>query len=124
MIDARVDDAIKQHVQKMDWLRREEEAQTLTPPPAGAAGSAGKKGFTLPLGEVPQAHEVIAPILEPNAKLEGDSISQSSDIHQSLEEKRAVPAAQDWKDAASTDEEKTVKKDKTGSSPPKDGTPV
>uniref|UniRef100_A0A8C4EDY0 AAA+ ATPase domain-containing protein n=1 Tax=Dicentrarchus labrax TaxID=13489 RepID=A0A8C4EDY0_DICLA len=35
MIDARVDDAIKQHIQKMDWLHGEEEAQTktLTPPP-------------------------------------------------------------------------------------------
>uniref|UniRef100_A0A7N8XJZ7 ATPase family AAA domain containing 3A n=1 Tax=Mastacembelus armatus TaxID=205130 RepID=A0A7N8XJZ7_9TELE len=36
MIDARVDDAVKQHLQKMDWLHREDEAQTLTPPPAGA----------------------------------------------------------------------------------------
>ncbi|CAG06848.1 unnamed protein product, partial [Tetraodon nigroviridis] len=35
MIDARVDDAVKQHLQKMDWLRGEEEAQSLTPPPAG-----------------------------------------------------------------------------------------
>uniref|UniRef100_A0A671TIX2 ATPase family AAA domain containing 3A n=1 Tax=Sparus aurata TaxID=8175 RepID=A0A671TIX2_SPAAU len=33
MIDARVDDAVKQHLQKMNWLHAEEEAQTLTPPP-------------------------------------------------------------------------------------------
>uniref|UniRef100_A0A4W6EPW4 ATPase family AAA domain containing 3A n=1 Tax=Lates calcarifer TaxID=8187 RepID=A0A4W6EPW4_LATCA len=41
MIDARVDDAVKQHLQKMDWLHGEEEAQTktLTPPPAGATVS-------------------------------------------------------------------------------------
>uniref|UniRef100_A0A7N5ZRH1 AAA+ ATPase domain-containing protein n=1 Tax=Anabas testudineus TaxID=64144 RepID=A0A7N5ZRH1_ANATE len=38
MIDARVDDAVRQHLQKMDWLHREEEAQTLTPPPAGPTG--------------------------------------------------------------------------------------
>uniref|UniRef100_A0A7N8XKL3 ATPase family AAA domain containing 3A n=1 Tax=Mastacembelus armatus TaxID=205130 RepID=A0A7N8XKL3_9TELE len=49
MIDARVDDAVKQHLQKMDWLHREDEAQTLTPPPAGATGGGGKMGFTLPL---------------------------------------------------------------------------
>uniref|UniRef100_A0A4W6EMB3 ATPase family AAA domain containing 3A n=1 Tax=Lates calcarifer TaxID=8187 RepID=A0A4W6EMB3_LATCA len=56
MIDARVDDAVKQHLQKMDWLHGEEEAQTktLTPPPAGATGSGGKMGFTLPLSEAPQ----------------------------------------------------------------------
>uniref|UniRef100_A0A3Q2YN93 ATPase family AAA domain containing 3A n=1 Tax=Hippocampus comes TaxID=109280 RepID=A0A3Q2YN93_HIPCM len=67
MIDTRVDDAVKQHRQKMDWLRTEEEAQTktLTPPPAGGAASSttGKMGFNLPLGETSQAQEVIAPLL-------------------------------------------------------------
>uniref|UniRef100_A0A671TK58 ATPase family AAA domain containing 3A n=1 Tax=Sparus aurata TaxID=8175 RepID=A0A671TK58_SPAAU len=48
MIDARVDDAVKQHLQKMNWLHAEEEAQTLTPPPAGATAIGGKMGFTLP----------------------------------------------------------------------------
>ncbi|KAK2862120.1 hypothetical protein Q5P01_001653 [Channa striata] len=141
MIDARVDDAVKQHLQKMDWLHREEDAKTLTPPPVVAPGSGGKMGFTLPLSEVPQAHEVMAPVLEPNAKHEGDSIPPSSDNSQSAEGRSAVPAGRDCEDAVnaetmtpgetlaqpavSTDSERKVKKeDKTGSSPPKDGTPV
>ncbi|XP_077429055.1 ATPase family AAA domain containing 3 [Vanacampus margaritifer] len=49
MIDARVDDAVKQHRQKMDWLRAEAQTKTLTPPPAG--GAVGKTGFNLPLGK-------------------------------------------------------------------------
>uniref|UniRef100_A0A8D2ZDC0 ATPase family AAA domain containing 3A n=1 Tax=Scophthalmus maximus TaxID=52904 RepID=A0A8D2ZDC0_SCOMX len=36
MIDARVDDAVKQHAQKMDWLHGEDAARTLTPLSAGA----------------------------------------------------------------------------------------
>ncbi|XP_023269950.1 ATPase family AAA domain-containing protein 3A [Seriola lalandi dorsalis] len=141
MIDARVDDAVKQHLQKMDWLRGDEEAQvkTLTPPAAGVAGSGGKMGFNLPLSEAPEAQEVIAPVLEINAKQEGDNIPPPSDIDQSAEGKSAV--GQDCEDAVkaeattaaeslappatSTDSESKVEKeDKTGSSPPKDGTPV
>ncbi len=143
MIDARVDDAVKQHLQKMDWLHGEEEAQTktLTPPPAGATASGGKMGFTLPLSEAPQAEEVIAPVLEINTKQEGESIPPPSGVDQSAESKSAIPAGQDCEDAvkaeaataeeslarpaASTDGEgKVEKEDKTGSSPPKDGTPV
>ncbi|KAI3370090.1 hypothetical protein L3Q82_024885 [Scortum barcoo] len=141
MIDARVDDAVKQHVQKMDWLHGDEEAQakTLTPPPTGAAASGGKMGFTLPLSEAPQAEEVIAPVLEMNTKQEGESILPPSGIDKSAESKSAIPAGQDCEDAvkaetakenlaqsaASTDAEgKVEKEDKTGSSPPKDGTPV
>lgn len=143
MIDARVDDAVKQHLQKMDWLHGEEEAQskTLTPPPAGATGSGGKMGFTLPLGEAPQAEDVIAPVLETNTKPEGESASLPSDINQFAEGKGVTPAGQDCEDAvkaeaattaeslaepvASSDSEgKVQKEDKPGSSPPKDGTPV
>ncbi|XP_073325317.1 ATPase family AAA domain containing 3 [Pagrus major] len=138
MIDARVDDAVKQHLQKMNWLHAEEEAQTLTPPPAGATASGGKMGFTLPQSDAPQAEDVIAPILE---KQEGESIAPPSDIDQSAEGKSAILAGQDCEDtvkaeaattaeslaepAASTDSEGKVEKEgKTGSSPPKDGTPV
>lgn len=146
MIDARVDDAVKQHLQKMDWLHGDEEAQnkTLTPPPVGAAGSEGKMGFTLPLSETPQAQEVIAPVLEINAKQEGDSIPQEmtpplSDIDPSSEGKSDVPAGQDCEDAvkaeaetaqssaqpaASTDGDGKVEKEDKTESPPKDGTPV
>uniref|UniRef100_A0A4W6EQS7 ATPase family AAA domain containing 3A n=1 Tax=Lates calcarifer TaxID=8187 RepID=A0A4W6EQS7_LATCA len=131
MIDARVDDAVKQHLQKMDWLHGEEEAQTktLTPPPAGATGSGGKMGFTLPLSEAPQAQEMVAPALEMNTKQERDSIPPPSDSDQAAEGKSAIPAAQDCEGAvkaeATTAAESLVEKeDKTGSSPPKDGTPV
>uniref|UniRef100_A0A8C9T4Z6 ATPase family AAA domain containing 3A n=1 Tax=Scleropages formosus TaxID=113540 RepID=A0A8C9T4Z6_SCLFO len=53
MIDARVDDAIRQHRQKMDWLHREglESGAKVgvTLPPEEAIGSGGKKmGFVLP----------------------------------------------------------------------------
>lgn len=138
MIDARVDDAVKQHLQKMDWLHGEEEAQSLTPPPTGATPSGGKMGFTLPLSEAPQTEDMIAPALECNMKQEDTNITTDSAINQSAKgQKYAHPAGQDCKDAvkaealdkeqssaepaASSDGEK---EDKTGSSPPKDGTPV
>ncbi|XP_055016747.1 ATPase family AAA domain containing 3 [Boleophthalmus pectinirostris] len=63
MIDARVDDAVKQHRQKMDWLYAEEEAKTLTPPKPEASASGGKMGFALPPPEISQAQEVIAPVM-------------------------------------------------------------
>lgn len=135
MIDARVDDAVKQHVQKMDWLRGDEEVQTLTPPPAGATAGGGKMGFTLPLSEAPEAQEVIAPVLE--TKQEGESIPSTSGIDQSAEGKSATPAGQDCEDVVKAEaataesldqpadtEAKKETESKTGSSPPKDGTPV
>lgn len=142
MIDARVDDAVKQHLQKMDWLHGEEEAQSLTPPTAGTVASGGKMGFTLPLSEAPQTDDVIAPVMESNMKQEGESVPTPSDVDQAAEGKNVDSAGQDCKDdvtaeaapvaessaelAAPTDSEKKVEKeDKAGSSsPPKDGTPV
>ncbi|XP_072238270.1 ATPase family AAA domain containing 3 [Leuresthes tenuis] len=100
MIDARVDDAVKQHLQKMDWLHGEEEAKSLTPPPpAGAAGTEGKMGFILPLSEAPQAQEVIAPVLEINTKEESESMPPLSDSDQSAEGKSGAPAGQDCEEA-------------------------
>lgn len=138
MIDARVDDAVKQHLQKMDWLHLDDDAQTLTPPVAGTTGVGGKMGFNLPLSEAPQAQEVIAPVLEINAKQGGDSISPPSDTDQSAEstsatgqncedvvKAEAMTADSLSQSATSTDSEgKVEKEDKSGSSPPKDSTPV
>lgn len=120
MIDARVDDAVKQHIQKMDWLHAEEDAQTktLTPPLAGATATGGKMGFNLPLSEAPQAEEVIAPVLEINTKQEGESATARQDCE------AATTAESLAQPAASTDGEGKVEKDDKTGSPPKDGTPV
>lgn len=136
MIDARVDEAIKQHRQKMDWLHGEEEAPTLTPTTGAAAGIGGKMGFNLPLSETPKAEEVIAPVLEVDVKQEGDIIPQEMTPPPLTEGESIPPAGQDSEDAvkaevatpaeppASTDSEaKKDKEDKTGP-PPKEGTPV
>ncbi|XP_074543588.1 ATPase family AAA domain containing 3 [Halichoeres trimaculatus] len=134
MIDARVDDAVKQHLQKMDWLHGEEEAlgRSLTPPSPGATTSGGKIGFTLPLSEAPQAEEVIAPVLEITTKEGGESeppppldvnpsgeVNSEKDLTEALKEETAAESLD--KPAVPTKEEKG---DKTASSPPKDGTPV
>ncbi|XP_032369119.1 LOW QUALITY PROTEIN: ATPase family AAA domain containing 3 [Etheostoma spectabile] len=138
MIDARVKDAVKQHLQKMDWLHGEDEAKakSLTPPTAGGKGSGGKMGFTLPLSEAPEAQEVIAPVLKINLEQAGENITPPSDNDQSAEGKSATPTGQDCRDAAKEaeslaqpaatidSESKKENEDKTGSSPPKDGTPV
>lgn len=67
MIDARVQDAIKQHIQKMDWLHGEgvQELQVKPPSPklATPGGIDGKMGFILPASEAPLAQEVIAPVV-------------------------------------------------------------
>uniref|UniRef100_A0A665TSC0 AAA+ ATPase domain-containing protein n=1 Tax=Echeneis naucrates TaxID=173247 RepID=A0A665TSC0_ECHNA len=136
MIDARVDDAVKQHLQKMDWLHGEEEAQakSLSTTAAGPTGSGGKMGFNLPLSEAPQAQELITPVLEINA-MDGDNIAPPSDIDQSVQGRNVVKQDRDGvvKAEAATAEESFAqpatsadsegKVEKTGSSP-KDGTPV
>ncbi|XP_076003321.1 ATPase family AAA domain containing 3 [Genypterus blacodes] len=119
MIDARVDDAVKQHLQKMNWLHGEgedAETKTATPFSAGATASEGKIGFTLPQTEPPQAQEVIEPILEKEAKPEGESIQPEVTPSESVfTEEPAAPTASDGK---------MEKESKTEASPPKDGTPV
>ncbi|XP_010773598.1 ATPase family AAA domain containing 3 [Notothenia coriiceps] len=138
MIDARVDEAFKQHLQKMDWLHGDVEAQTrtLSRALAGATAAVDQMGFTLPLSEAPEGQEVIAPVLESSTKLEGESLAPLSDIDQPAEGKSAPPAGQHCDDAvkaateaeslAPTDSEGKVteKQDKAASPPPKDGTPV
>ncbi|XP_030584834.1 ATPase family AAA domain containing 3 [Archocentrus centrarchus] len=130
MIDARVDDAVKQHLQKMDWLRGEEEAKSLTPPPAGAKSSGGKMGFNLPLSEAPQAQEVIAPVLEVNVKREGISLTAGGkgaghNCNDAAKAEAKTTAESLGQPGASNDSENKMREDnQTGSSPPKDGTPV
>lgn len=136
MIDARVDDAIKQHLQKMDWLLREEEAQTLTPPAAGATTPGGKMGFTLPLSEAPQTENIIAQAVETSAKTAATSTPTPSDTDQSAEGQDASLAEHHCEEAAKEKESladpvaaadsqsKAEQEDKSRSSPPKDGTPV
>ncbi|KAF7665847.1 hypothetical protein LDENG_00129490 [Lucifuga dentata] len=114
MIDARVDDAVKQHLQKMDWLHGEVEDaddKTTTPPQTPSSGS--KMGFTLPISEAPQAQEVIAPILEESIKQEGESIQPDM---------TPLPEATITEQPAS--EGRIEKEGKTEASSPKDGTPV
>uniref|UniRef100_A0A3B3RD06 ATPase family AAA domain containing 3A n=1 Tax=Paramormyrops kingsleyae TaxID=1676925 RepID=A0A3B3RD06_9TELE len=61
MIDARVEDAIRQHKQKMDWLHREEAESVgkagVILPPGGALDKGGKKMGFLLQEEMPQAHK-------------------------------------------------------------------
>eukprot|EP00063_Salmo_salar_P013557 XP_013988392.1 PREDICTED: ATPase family AAA domain-containing protein 3 isoform X1 [Salmo salar] len=78
MIDARVDDAMRQHLQKMDWLHghtKEAGAKSTASPSAGPADSS-KMGFTLPPGEPPQAQDVLTPALEMDNKPEAHVIQE------------------------------------------------
>lgn len=64
MIDARVDDAVRQHTQKMDWLHGDgildNEGHVA---PADHQGSKGAKtGFILPPGSPPKAHDILCPL--------------------------------------------------------------
>ncbi|RVE73156.1 hypothetical protein OJAV_G00048340 [Oryzias javanicus] len=110
MIDARVDDAVKQHHQKMDWLHGEEDAKSLTPALAGATGSGGKRGFSLPLSQAPQAQEVIAAASAERSPSAGVSAGRD-----------CVDADEKTKDGSL---EQPAASDKTGPPPSKDGTPV
>lgn len=123
MIDARVDGAVKQHLQKMDWLRGEEEAQSLTPPPARATTTVGKRGFNLPLGNAPQTENMITPVLEMYAKQESEGAPACPETRQSAEGES--PAGRDSRDAAGGEAASSEGENKeSASSPPKDGTPV
>ncbi|XP_017271215.1 ATPase family AAA domain containing 3 [Kryptolebias marmoratus] len=121
MIDARVDDAVKQHLQKMDWLRGEEEAKSLTPPPS--PGSGGKMGFNLPLEEAPQALEAIAPVLQIDAEQQSESMLPPAYSDQSGDGSRAAGQDCEMKTTGGRLRQPDSET-QTGSCPPKDGTPV
>lgn len=59
MIDARVDDAIRQHRQKMDWLLGDE---VHNPTSAQHGVLLGGKGENLGFSVLPQAQEVLSPL--------------------------------------------------------------
>ncbi|XP_070967301.1 ATPase family AAA domain containing 3 [Oncorhynchus clarkii lewisi] len=154
MIDARVDEAMRQHLQKMDWLHghtKEAGAKSTISPSAGPADSS-KIGFTLPLGEPPQAQDVLTPALEmgnkPEAhviqeelKLEVPAPPSSDGAELPVEEGTVLAKGEGVKaetvvtpqgevaegvsqtDAAPSSEGGTGKEGKT-KAPPKDGTPV
>ncbi|CDQ66794.1 unnamed protein product [Oncorhynchus mykiss] len=127
MIDARVDEAMRQHLQKMDWLHghtKEAGAKSTISPSAGPADS-NKIGFTLPLGEPPQAQDVLTPALEMGNKPEAHVIQEELKL-----EVPAPPSSDGAElpgvsqtDAAPSSEGGTGKEGKT-KAPPKDGTPV
>lgn len=66
MIDARVDDAVRQHIQKMDWLHGDGvlDNEGRVVPADHQGGKGAKMGFILPQGSPPQAHEVLCPLKE------------------------------------------------------------
>ncbi|KAG9260715.1 ATPase family AAA domain-containing protein 3A [Astyanax mexicanus] len=62
MIDARVDDAVRQHAQKMNWLQ-DSEGTTMSPSHQGAAvGKGAKMGFIVPQDAPSKSEEVLSPL--------------------------------------------------------------
>lgn len=138
MIDARVVEAAKQHLQKMSWLHEEgtENAKGKSSPTsqAGAADLASKIGFALlPHDDLPEAKEVIAPVLESSKGVEGqgtlDDIPVSPDTFPSSES-AVAPAASEEVSVQPQGEgigrvgQTELTKKETSPAPPKDGTPV
>ncbi|XP_034022440.1 ATPase family AAA domain containing 3 [Thalassophryne amazonica] len=78
MIDARVDDAVKQHLQKMDWLHGEGEESQSKGLHTRVTGSGGKTGFVLPPTAPPQSHGVMGTKADSKSK-PYDLTSPSSD---------------------------------------------
>lgn len=142
MIDARVVEAAKQHLQKMSWLHEEgtEDAKSKSSQTsqAGAGDGASQIGFTsLPHNEPPQAKEVIAPVLESSKGLEGrmggtlnEDIAISPDTFLASSESAVAPAASEEDSVKPQGEgiervgQTELTKGETSPAPPKDGTPV
>lgn len=64
MIDVRVDDAVRQHVQKMDWLHGDSvlDNEGRVTPADHQGGKGAKMGFILPQGSPPVAQKVLCPL--------------------------------------------------------------
>lgn len=112
MIDARVDDAVRQHMQKMDWLHGDGvlDNEGRITPADHQGGKGAKMGFILPQGSPPQAQEVLCPFKEGL-----DSTIPSPEAgSSSAAEKGTIPLKGDG----------GVKHTGQKDVPPKDGTPV
>ncbi|KAF4093498.1 hypothetical protein AMELA_G00002570 [Ameiurus melas] len=110
MIDARVDDAVRQHMQKMDWLHGDgvlDNEGRVTP---AEGGKGAKTGFVLPQVLPLQAQEVLCPL---NKGLDS-TVPPPEEGGSSAAEKGTVPL--EGEVGLKHTEQKDV--------PPKDGTPV
>lgn len=112
MIDARVDDAVRQHMQKMDWLHGDgvPDNEGRVAPAGHQGGKGAKMGFILPQGSPSQAQEVLCPFKEGL----DSSITSPEAGGSSAAEKGTIPVAG----------EGGVKHTGQKDVPPKDGTPV
>lgn len=112
MIDARVDDAVRQHMQKMDWLHGDgvPDNKGRVAPAGHQGGKGAKMGFILPQGSPSQAQEVLCPFKEGL----DSTITSPEAGGSSAAEKGTIPVAG----------EGGVKHTGQKDVPPKDGTPV
>lgn len=112
MIDARVDDAVRQHTQKMDWLHGDGvlDNEGRVAPVDHQGGKGAKTGFILPQGSPPKAHDVLCPLKD---SLDS-TIPSLEKGNSSTADNGTVPL----------DGEGGVKNTKPKDVPPKDGTPV
>ncbi|XP_072521935.1 ATPase family AAA domain containing 3 [Salminus brasiliensis] len=110
MIDARVDDAVRQHMQKMDWLQ-DSEGITMSPSHQGAAaGKGAKMGFIVPQGAPPQAEELLSPLQVDSPALDSSNTTEQGGAG------AAADKGTDQAAGGETVQDKQV--------PPKEGTPV
>lgn len=112
MIDARVDDAVRQHMQKMDWLHGDGvlDNEGRVTPADHQGGKDAKMSFILPQGSPPQAQEVLCPLKEGL----DSTIPPPQEGGSSIAGKGTVPL----------EGEGGIKKTEQKDVPPKDGTPV
>ncbi|KAL0978425.1 hypothetical protein UPYG_G00170250 [Umbra pygmaea] len=138
MIDSRVDDAVRQHLQKMDWLHgdtEEAQAKSTALPTAGPADGS-KIGFSLPLAELPQAQGVLSPILEVDSTLEAHVSQKELNLELPSPAEPGQPSSDTDTLAVPKAEEVVARQGEGGAAvgeggaepetkpPPKDGTPV
>ncbi|XP_053339946.1 ATPase family AAA domain containing 3 [Clarias gariepinus] len=116
MIDARVDDAVRQHMQKMDWLHGDGvlDNEGRAAPADHQGGKGAKVGFILPQGSSPKAHEVLSPLKE--------CLDSSSTIPPAGGEEEGLSATE--KGNVPVEGEGRDKHTQHTAVPPKDGTPV